>query len=189
MKGGSQRSSRAFDGKVVPDSRAVLDTLMQSSTVDLFHSCGLAVAPLDRARTKQDELRFHELTAAITFSAPRFSGSLALGIPQDTFALIRQDPTRPYSARDWVREMANQLLGRVKSRLLQFGVTLHTGLPSVISREALERTRQRGPMFSLYAFRTLRGEIAVTLSGDIDHKIFVYNGTVDVPSEGDILLF
>lgn len=171
------------------DTRAVLDTLVQSSTVDLFHSCGLAVAPLDPSRVKREDIKFHELTAVVSFTAPGFSGSLIVAVPSEAFALIKQDPSRPYSGRDWVREVTNQLLGRIKGRLLQFGVTLHAGLPAVIGRDSLERQRGRGPLFATYAFRTLRGEIIVTLSGDIDHSIFVYSGVTNVPSEGDIILF
>ncbi len=171
------------------DTRAVLDTLVQSSAVDLFHSCGLAVAPLDRSRVRDDELKFHELTALVSFTAPGFTGSLIVAVPSEAFALIKQDPARPYSGRDWVREMTNQLLGRIKGRLLQFGVTLHAGLPSVIGRESLERQRLRGPAFASYGFRTLRGEIIVTLCGDIDHNIFIYSGATNVPSEGDVILF
>jgi hypothetical protein len=168
--------------------RVVLDTLMQSSTVDLFHSCGLAVAPTRRTRP-ESRGRHHELTAAVTFNARGFSGNLLVSVPDEVFALVRQDPLRPLNGRDWAREIANQLIGRVKARLLQFGVTLQTGLPTVVGKETAARQKLHGPSLVDYAFRTLRGEVVVTLSGDIDHSIFVYTRLFKVLSEGEIILF
>jgi hypothetical protein len=170
-------------------SRSILDTLIQSAAVDLFHSCGLAVAPLDRSRPRKVDLQHHELTGGVTFTGQGFSGVVSVVVPTEAFALIRQDTARPYSGRDWVREIANQLVGRIKSRLLQFNVTLSIGLPTIMNKDAVDRQRSRGPFLSIYGFRTLRGEIIITLSGEIDLDIFVYSGADNVPSEGDIILF
>jgi hypothetical protein len=174
------------------DHRNALDTMMQGSAVDLFHSCGLAVAPVSRAQQRSDQLQSPELGGMISFSGRGFTGTLTVGVPPSVFALIKQDPSRPYTGRDWVREMTNQLLGRIKSRLLQFHVTLQAGLPTVMGRDAIERQRARGGLFAVYTFRTLRGDVLVTLSGEIDPGIFVYTGATGaagVAKEGDVILF
>jgi hypothetical protein len=174
------------------DSRNSLDTMIQGSAVDLFHSCGLAVAPVARSLQRTETLQMPELGGIISFVGRGFTGTLIVGVPPAVFALIKQDPGRPYSGRDWVREMTNQLLGRIKSRLLQFHVTLQSGLPTVMGRDAIERQRARGGMFAAYTFRTLRGDVMVTLSGEIDPGIFVYTGAPvvsNVANEGDVILF
>lgn len=172
------------------DTRTALDTMIQGSAVDLFHSCGLAVAPVERSQQRPSEqLQSPELGGMISFVGRGFTGTLTVGVPPAVFALIKQDPNRPYSGRDWVREVTNQLLGRIKSRLLQFQVTLQAGLPTVMGRDAIERQRARGGLFAAYTFRTLRGDVLVTLSGEIDHSIFVYTGAASVASEGDVILF
>lgn len=174
------------------DSRTFLDTMIQGSAVDLFHSCGLAVAPVARSQLRPETLPTPEIGGIISFVGRGFTGTLTIGLSPALFALIKQDPMRPYSGRDWVREMTNQLLGRIKSRLLQYHVTLQAGLPTVMGSDAIERQRARGGLFAAYTFRTLRGDLLVTLSGDIDPNIFVYTGaapTTGVASEGDVILF
>lgn len=171
------------------DNRSALDTMIQGSAVDLFHSCGLAVAPVERSQQRGEQLQAPELGGTISFVGRGFTGTLTVGVPPSVFDLIKQDPLRPYSGRDWVREITNQLLGRIKSRLLQFRVTLQSGLPTVMGRDAIERQRARGGLFAAYTFRTLRGDIVVTLSGEIDLGIFVYTGLAAVASEGDVILF
>jgi hypothetical protein len=171
------------------DTRAALDTMIQGSAVDLFHSFGLAVAPVERSQQRPEQLQSPDLGGMISFVGRGFSGTLTVGVPPAVFAMIKQDPLRPYSGRDWVREVTNQLLGRVKSRLIQFRVTLQAGLPTTMGRDAIERQRVRGGLFAPYMFRTLRGDIVVTLSGEIDHSIFVYTGSASIATEGDVILF
>jgi hypothetical protein len=103
---------------------------------------------------------------------------------------LKQDPNRPYTGRDWIREASNQLLGRIKNRLTQFQITIQSGLPSTPGRDAVERLRARSALFLSYSFRTLRGRVSVVLGGDIDPTMFVYSGaSAGSPSEGDIILF
>jgi len=172
----------------MPETSSALDTIIQSSTVDLFHSCGIALAPLPRSRDPEQIPRY-ELTGTISFSGRGFTGTLTLSVPKAAFSLIRQDPNRPFRDWDWVRELTNQLLGRIKNRLTQFQVTFSHGLPSVMSSEVFDRQRNRAEPVAVYRFRTLRGEIIVTLNGLIDPAVFVYSGTGNLATEGDIILF
>jgi len=168
--------------------RIILDTLLQGSTVDLFHSFGVAVAPVDRSRAR-DAALFYDLTAIVSFMAKGFSGALTVRVATSVFDAVTQDPARRFSGRDWVRELANQLLGRLKNRLTQFGLVLQTGLPALATQETVELQRQRSATYREYRFRTLRGEVVVTLGGDIDFSIFAYTGGADGANEGDIILF
>ncbi len=172
----------------VQDGRTILETLIQSSTVDLFHASGIAVAPLPESRLRSDQLPCHELRAIISFTARGFTGSLGLLVPAAVFKLVRQPPTRTFGGDEWVRESTNQLLGRIKARLLQFEVTLQLGLPQLLTPVALEQLGVHG-LLGVYPFRTLRGEVIVTLSGKIDYSVLRYSGKCHIASEGDIILF
>jgi len=175
------------------DTRAVLHTIIQGSTVDLFHTHGVAVAPVSqiaRATATLEAPTGSELLASITFVGRGCTGTLILSVPEEVFALLKQDPARPYTGRDWTREASNQLLGRIKNRLAQFQISIQSGLPSTPGRDAVERLRGRSNLFAAYGFRTLRGRINVALGGDIDHSMFVYSGApLNLASEGDIILF
>lgn len=172
------------------DSRATLHTILQGSTVDLFHSFNIAVAPLERHLHQRDAIPFHEISGIISFTGRGFTGSLSVGVPAEVFDLMRHhEAGRGPDQRDWIREVTNQLCGRVKSRLLPFQIALRIGVPVSLTREGFERHKARGPFFAGYLFRTLRGEIVVTVAGDIRHDVFVYSGVSESASEGDIILF
>lgn len=172
------------------DTRATLRTIVQGSTVDLFHSSNIALAPLERPVLQGEAVPHHELSAIISFVGRGFSGGLTLGMPVEVFSLTKPNALgRGYDMRDWVRETTNQLCGRIKSRLLQFQIVLKVGLPASLTRDAFKRHQSRGPFLGTYFFRTLRGEVVVTLSGDICHDAFVYSGVPELASEGDIILF
>jgi hypothetical protein len=102
---------------------------------------------------------------------------------------VKQDPSRPFTGSDWVREQSNQLLGRIKNRLTQFQVTLSSGLPSLVSEEAFKRYSARPDPSYVFEFRTLRGVITIALLGAIDMNVFVYSNFVNLPNEGDIIIF
>jgi hypothetical protein len=46
--------------------------------------------------------------------------------------LGRTSPMRDASLREWIAELSNQLLGRIKNKLIAHGVTLHLSTPVVL---------------------------------------------------------
>lgn len=171
------------------DRRGVIDTIIQSSTVELFHSYGAALAPLPRGYRVSDDVKNLDLYGVIGFNAPGFTGHLTLGLPTAVLSLMNSDGARNRRDHDWVRELSNQLMGRVKNRLMQFQVTLHVGLPSVMNRDAAQRRTSRSESVFIYCFRTIRGQVVVTLEGNIDESVIAYAGGINVASEGDIIIF
>jgi hypothetical protein len=130
----------------------------------------------------------HALMSMIQFSSPSMTGTLGLLIPHQVFDLVKQDPKRQFTGGAWVQESVNQLLGRMKSRLLQFRVTLQMGLPMAMTDKGLKQIMTQG-VFAAYHFRTLRGKISVTLSGRIDFSQLEYSAQTIYASEGDIVVF
>jgi hypothetical protein len=170
------------------ERRATLDTIVQSSVVDLFHANKIAVAPVERVAVRPERVQLQELAAQIHFFGRGFTGTMTLGVPTTVFATIGHETGRRFDGRDWIREMTNQVFGRLKRRLLQFQVQLNASLPSALTREAFERELRR-PGFMVYPFRTLRGEVLLTLSGDIDHSQLAYAHGAAVLNDGDVILF
>ena len=175
--------------------RGVMDTIVQGALVDLFQSCGVAVAPQPRGRANVAELSIPEVSAAIGFtlvqsgSATPSPGRLTLSLPEPLFAIMKSDSTRRPQHFDWVRELTNQLAARIKHRLLPFCTSMQPLLPSMLTRDALESMRARFPSMRLYLGRTLRGDVLVTLDGNIDDSRLNYTGPVDIGSAGDVIVF
>ena len=170
------------------DGRAMLETMIQSSTVDLFHAAGIAVGPVAVNKVDCSQVESRALMAMIPFGGPGAQGTLGLLVPTGVFELVRQDPARPFTGMAWVQDSVNQLLGRIKARLLQFQMPLQMGLPASMDDQALRKLVQQG-ILAAYRFRTLRGEISVTLSGKIDFARLNYASQMTYAAEGDIVLF
>jgi hypothetical protein len=181
----------AASRNVAPASlRPLLDALVQSSTVELFQSRGIAVAPLPSSVGNPHHPTYFTLAGVVTLTSSKTQGSLSLSWADPVFSLFTPPvPESSLGARDLMRELTNQLAGRVKNRLLNFTLMLTIGVPSVLTGQALERQRPRRDTEVLYLFRTLRGEIVVTLDLVIDPTTLNYSGTNRVAKEGDFIVF
>lgn len=169
------------------DPRSAFDTIVQSSTVDLFHACSVAVAPLARTSDARKLAGKDRLLGSIQFSSAALSGSTTLSVPHGVYE-SSSSATRVSSPNDWIREQTNQLMGRIKKRLTQLQVTLQTALPSILTPDRLQRL-QTSNTVHVYEFRALRGEILVILDTTIDYGALVYSGGLNLANEGDIILF
>lgn len=163
---------------------------MQSSAVELFQSRGIAVAPLPSSVGNPHQGAYFGLAAVVSLTSPKASGSLTLSWADPVFSLFTPPvPAASLGARDLMRELTNQLAGRVKNRLLNFTLMLTIGVPTVLSGPALERQRPRRDTEVVFMFRTLRGAIVVTLDLSIDGDALSYSSTNRVAKEGDFIVF
>jgi hypothetical protein len=87
------------------------------------------------ASASADEIT--ETTAAIVgFGDESFRGSaILLGNP-DVVATLADIP--PQNPVDWLGELGNQLVGRVKNKLSRYGLLPHMGTPVTLSGEKLD---------------------------------------------------
>jgi hypothetical protein len=169
--------------------RGAIDSLVNGSLVELFHAYDVAVAPSPRPALKQTPT-IPELSAAVAFlrrgAAP---GRLTLSMPVAVLELTKQGLVGTAPRADWARELANQLMGRVKNRLLHFSVRVDIGPPSTLDSSMLQSHVRSVANLRVYAGRTLRGEILVTLEGMPDESELTYVGAGTQPTEGDTLFF
>jgi len=126
----------------------------------------------------------------VSLSSPKATGSLTLSWADPVFSLFTPPvAATSLGARDLMRELTNQLAGRVKNRLLNFTLMLNIGVPTVLSGQALERQRPRRETEVIYMFRTLRGEVVVTMDLSIDGDALNYSNTNRVAKEGEFIAF
>lgn len=194
-------SGQASAGNTTPPAstgvglRGTVDALLQGALVDLFQAYGVALAPLPRD-TYGEPNQYPDLSALIGFTCAgngsSASGKLSLSVPSPLFDIMRGDSAHLGRAADWMRELANQLMGRFKNRLLPYGTTLQAGLPGSIGREALEAQLTRATNLRVYRARTLRGEVVATLDGTLRDAELCYVGQPNEAkpaAEGELILF
>jgi hypothetical protein len=117
------------------DNGTILDELVTDCCVSLFQDYSL---PLKAAQTIEIESSEDLLYCGVLgFSGDHIRGTLMLATSEKP--LGRTHPSGAESLRSWIAELSNQLLGRIKSRLLRRGVTLNLALPVVIRGKHLSR--------------------------------------------------
>lgn len=168
--------------------RGAIDSLVQASLVELFQAYGIAVAPLPKS-AREMHRTLPNVSAMIGFSSEaRRTGRLTLSMPSAVLGLMKGD-SQGFRQGDWARELTNQLMGRIKNRMLQFSIRLQAGLPSNVETKLLESQLQSSSAMHAYAGRTLRGEVVVTLEGMPNEAELTYVGPGRAAAEGDTILF
>jgi hypothetical protein len=122
----------------------------------------------------------------------RLSSTLAL----DVELLTRTHPSGQAEVprrelEDWCRELNNQLVGRLKNKLLRLGCELDTGLPVLIRGAGVEAVAMPDQDFRQYFFSSQYGCLAFTLSMQLSPDLrFTEAPAADaVRSEGAMALF
>jgi hypothetical protein len=169
--------------------RGALDSLVQGSLVELFQAYSVALAP--QPRTSRDPLpKLSDICAWIGFThgTPKRVGKLTISLSAGVVGLMKVDLGGNRQV-DWARELCNQLMGRIKNRMLQFNVRLQAGLPSSVDAKLLEEQLRNAPTTRCYLGRTLRGDVVVTLDGLPHEAELVYVGPTSVANEGEAIFF
>ncbi len=179
--------STAHDLSAPSAARGCMDSLVQGSLVDLFSAYSVAVAPLPRM-AGPTVAGFPDICVGIAFKCAARdcdAGRLTLSVPSLLLKHMKGDET-PSIQLDWARELASQLIGRIKNRLLPFATRLEIGSSSTINVRDLQ-DRLQGPLdVRVYAGRTLRGLVLVTLEGLPRDSSLKYEGT-PAATEGTLL--
>lgn len=139
------------------------------------------------------------LGAIVTFEGPRIRGDLLLASTFDLVAATRPGSTARFSAlrdatkmvmmRDWIGELANQALGRLKSGLLGLNLSFETRAPKPLSAEAIAVITPRSPDAAPILLRAGGGGVGFWLDVQCDDDLGPGARASSPPSEGKVLLF
>lgn len=174
------------------DVRGAIDDIAEDTLRELLEAYDVALTPFP-ASSAGGVLHFYDVTATIDFvretpSSSHQTGRLVLSMPRDVFLLLSPEPNRASLRDDWAPELANQLMGRIKNRLLQFGSTLQIGIPATSDADA-ESRRERAATHRVYTGRTVRGDVLLTLEGLPEESELAHVGPEGLALEGELILF
>jgi hypothetical protein len=156
------------------------------AAVSLFQAYAVSVEPagFDVYR-KNPRLT---LLSVVGFAGRELSGSLVLG--STTEPLLQSNPSHaPH--RDWIGELANQLLGRVKNKIARQGIEIYAVPPAVVSGDHLAPALSPGD-FEPWVFSTPGGIVCLWIDLAVAPELRLADvmvGGIEIPSEGDVLLF
>jgi hypothetical protein len=152
-KAGANRS-------VPPDVTSVLGQVVVDSTCRLFSAYGLAVKEVPVCIESCPEEA--QSVTSIGFAGELISGSVVMILPERLLAATGSVAGCPVAA-DWGAELINQLAGRVKNQLLDYGVVINVALPLVVRGNQLTWNVPSGALSELYCFATPVGGFALRL--------------------------
>jgi hypothetical protein len=142
-----------------PDN-SPLDDLVFDCASQLFEAYELAAQPRERdAFPTTERLAF---CAVMGFGGKQMRGALVLSSTREP--LERTNPGGLDSQRDWICELSNQLMGRVKNRLLPLGVEVHLATPAGLSGDNLCPTP--GKLRAPQVFEAANGFICVWIDSE-----------------------
>ena len=156
-----------------------------AACTQLFESYGVILAKEDEPVAARGELHY---CGIITLTGENIRGTL--GLASAPALLGRSDPTK-VGSRDWVGELANQLAGRVKRRLLARSVEINYSTPVVLRGEQLRLT-DTSPVKTLWFRSEDDNQICLWLDVELADQFEMAREDDDelggLP-EGDFLLF
>jgi hypothetical protein len=170
----------------VPEHSQIIDTIICGATVDLFQMWNVAVAPSEPSDRAPDG-GLPELVASVECAGGGSAATLHLCCPTALATSALRTRTREPNVDDWVRELANQLVGKINRRYRQSNVEMRTGLPTSLKPEMLKRRITRASKLRYYGFRTLSGPVVLIVEGVLEGAKLRYMGQSSV--EQEIILF
>jgi hypothetical protein len=162
-----------------------IGVLGSSACIELFGAYGVSLGPAQPHEAAFAHSGARVMSGVIGFVGTHLRGSCLLA---GTDAPLEASCPAGGQLRDWVGELANQLVGRLKRKLLARGVTVAVTTPIVLSGvrvEPLPLGRLEPTVFS-----TAHGNVMVWVEVDVDHDFSLgTERTHEVPTEGALFLF
>ncbi|MEL6348077.1 MAG: chemotaxis protein CheX [Myxococcota bacterium] len=134
-----------------------LGEMLSHVCVELFDTYAVSLTPA----SADGSLKL-DTVAVIGYSSSQVRGSIGLAMSNDTLVLCTTRAGLSAADRhDWLGELSNQLLGRLKNRLLGYDLNLHMATPMVLRGLRLEVAPQDGAEMLTSPFQTDAGPLSV----------------------------
>ena len=127
------------------------------------------------------------LLGIIGFTGRQIAGTLVMGATKEPIEASRP---RDSTCRDWVAELANQLLGGVKNRVLSHGIEFYAVPPTVVSGAHLTPVTSKSS-FEPVTFSCAGGIVCLWIEIEVADPYLLGPATdaSEIPEEGEVLLF
>jgi len=164
--------------------KQLLHDIIEDCATSLFSGYGLEVQAEAAA-----EPTGMGMAGIIGFTHAKIRGTLIIAAPEEVLSSTR-GAGEEARGRDWVAELANQLLGRIKNKLVARGVELDMTTPLAIRGQHLSMAFEDEQLIAVL-LKTGNHPIRVWFDFDAaaDLTLEANGAATDVASEGDMLLF
>lgn len=162
------------------ETTRMIQSLAGAACVELMQAYGVSLTP-SSGWGDSDEVMF---SGVMGFVGDSVRGTCLLAAPQGT---VEAAAPKDAGARDWVGELANQLVGRLKGKLMARGATIALSTPVVlrgVKLSPLPRTDVEPVVFE-----SPQGKVLVWLEVEIEDGFQLGEERPLQASEGELLVF
>ena len=138
----------------------------------------------------------YQWSGVVGLTGPLITGSLVIACQEGILNATHPNhsmgmPVTPDDLVDWLGEIANQILGRIKNLALEYGVGFSLASPSVVKGEALAVAKHGKTSLSAFNFDTGDHRFTIFFAAQLDPKFNFDTAvkTVKTVTEGDAMLF
>lgn len=178
----------------------IIDATVAKCVGELLGSFRLAPSILPEARSLDDDvrdlLRGENVLAFLGFGGDLVVGTLVIAMPETvatkaaTMSVPAQVQVTPRIVGDWMGELSNQLLGRIKNVWLRRKVKLIITIPQTITCRNLILLGNSGVSRRTYYVSTVAGLMQITFDCVLPRNFaFPDEQATDDAAEGDLLFF
>ena len=170
-------------------NQVVIEGFAEKACLGLFAQHGISIAK----RCEIVPSKAAKYVGLIGFTGDLMRGTLLLSIGDESLeaSLPEGITVSAESSRDWISELSNQLLGRIKNLLLRRGAEVYLTMPLVLRGEHLSPLPRKH--CNRVCFDSPTGQIQVWVDCEYAEGYLIPDedlpGAGDLPSEGDTLLF
>lgn len=170
-------------------------TVLSEAVTELLQHYGMHVVAVE-AVAAPIEIRGHQVAGIIGFAGSEVSGTVAVraGSPlvRDCLPIAAAAGEEALALGDWIAELANQLLGRTKNKLLRFGTAFHITPPTFAAADELivvGHDRERTWWLCVTTNAGLLGVMLELHTASNFQLLLVEQDSAVAQAEGEIVLF
>lgn len=168
-----------------------LESIVNEAVRELFVSYEVTLADPNPAAPKA--LAEEMIIAAIGYTADEFLGSLVIATTPTVIASMSVGSMLDTDDKqsDWVGELSNMLLGRIKTALSSRGVNLTMSIPTVIRGLALKAPAPPQTIGRWVSYDATAGTVSARFNAAVnpDYVPPDVQESNEVATEGDFMLF
>lgn len=173
----------------ISDNQKQIEEIARTACVALFACYDLDLG----ANCEQGTSTEAQYVGVIGFTGDNMRGTLLIAMTDRTLAQSLPETSEPRDSanRDWISELSNQLLGRIKNSLLRRETAIYLSMPLVLRGEHLSPLPRQ--FCQHICFNTPTGQIQIWVDTEFADDYVLptedIEGGEEVPSEGEALLF
>ncbi len=173
-------------------ARSLVNELFEIACIELFESLNCTVRPAEANEDLLEPDPFSSIDAGSDEMELQIFLKIPISVLSLSYPVTNIIEIDEENLEDWLAELANQLMGRLKSKLIKYGSDIQLGLPESYFDVPLRTFREFNGNEKAFYFLVDNELACCTLCQDIFYdtvSLSMESDGTDKPDEGELELF